>query len=63
MLLARNPTEEKIQELIDLSKDKAAKWIEDPEDNAKYYWPSDQAYHAAVAHILHIPKYEKGIAI
>ena len=39
MLIAKNPSAEKIQEIITLSKEKAAKWIEDSEDKAKYYWP------------------------
>ena len=63
MIIAKNPTHEKLQEIINLSKDKAAKWIEDPENNSRYFWPSDQSFHADVAKILHISEFNKGIAI
>ncbi|MBT3206680.1 MAG: hypothetical protein HOM14_15925 [Gammaproteobacteria bacterium] len=62
MLIVKNPSDEKLQEIINISKDKAAKWIEDPETKDKYFWPFDQAFHVQVAKKLHIPKFEKGIA-
>ena len=63
MLLYRNPSPEKIQELIETSGDVAAKWIEDSETGDKWFWPSDAAFHANIAKTLHIEKYDKGIAI
>lgn len=62
MIISRNPTPEKIKEIINLSKDLAAKWIYDPSSNDYWYWPSDAAFHANVAKSLNISKYDKGIA-
>ena len=63
MLLCRNPSPEKIQELIEISGDVAANWILDKESGDKWFWPSDAAFHANIAKSLHIKKYDKGIAI
>ena len=62
MLIVKNPSNEQLQEVLDHSKNKAAKWIEEPETKDKYFWPSDQAFHADVAKKLNIPVFEKGIA-
>lgn len=59
MLLYRNPTPEKIQELIASSGDIAPKWIKGSKTGDTFYWPSDQAFHARMAEILHITKYDK----
>jgi hypothetical protein len=63
MLLLKNPTRKKIQEIIHLSKENAAKWIKDSEDQSKYYWPSEKGSHEEIAKTLHIQKYEKGIEV
>ncbi len=63
MILANNPSEDKIQELIELSKDKAAKWIEDKDSGDKWFWPSDKSFHKDVAKLLHIENYDKGLAV
>ncbi|MEW8509002.1 MAG: hypothetical protein AB2598_20140 [Candidatus Thiodiazotropha sp.] len=63
MIITRNPSNTKIRELITLSSEGAARWIEDKETGDIFYWPSDSAYHNQVAEILHISEYDKGIAI
>lgn len=63
MQISQNPTDEKINELISLSKDKAAKWIKDLDTNDVYYWPSDTSSHKKMSLLLHIDNYDKGIAI
>ena len=63
MILSLNPSEEKIQELISLSKDKAARWLKDNETGDVWYWPSDGAIHKEMQDALGITDYEKGIAI
>lgn len=63
MIVARNPTPEKIRELIELSKSDAAKWIKNNETGETWYWPADESFHANMAKILHVTDYEKGIAI
>ncbi len=57
----QNPSKEKIQELIQQSEQKAAKWLKDIEDGNIYYWPADWTSHAQMADILQIKDYDKGI--
>ena len=63
MLLTQDPSKEKIQELIEQSEMKAAKWIKDLEDGHVYYWPASWTTHAQMAGKLQIKDYEKGIAV
>ncbi|MCU7918340.1 MAG: hypothetical protein KZQ95_08260 [Candidatus Thiodiazotropha sp. (ex Epidulcina cf. delphinae)] len=63
MLITQNPSNATIKELIFLSSEGAAKWIEDKETGDIFYWPSDAAHHKQIAEILHISEYDKGIAI
>jgi hypothetical protein len=63
MIIYRNPSNAKIKELITLSSEGAARWIEEKETGDVFYWPSDIAIHRQIAEILHIADYEKGIAI
>ncbi len=63
MIICRNPTPEKIQLLIANSNDDAAKWIKDLDTGDTYYWPSHSAFHARMAEILHVSRYEQGLAI
>jgi hypothetical protein len=63
MMIYRNPSNAKIRELITLSSEGAAMWIEEKETGDLFYWPSDSGYHQDIAKILNITAYEKGIAI
>ena len=54
MLLSLNPNEEKIQELISLSKDKAARWLKDNKTGDIWYWQSDGAIHKEMQDALDI---------
>jgi hypothetical protein len=63
MIIYRNPSNAKIKELITLSSEGAARWIEEKDTGDVFYWPSDIAFHRQIAEILHIADYEKGIAI
>jgi hypothetical protein len=63
MIIYRNPSNAKIKELITLSSEGAASWIEEKETGDLFYWPSDSGYHKQIAQILKISAYEKGIAI
>ncbi|MCU7945629.1 MAG: hypothetical protein KZQ72_03120 [Candidatus Thiodiazotropha sp. (ex Cardiolucina cf. quadrata)] len=63
MLITQSPSNATIKELIFLSSEGAAKWIEDKETCDIFYWPSDTANHEQIAEILHISEYDKGIAI
>ncbi|MCU7931722.1 MAG: hypothetical protein KZQ90_13050 [Candidatus Thiodiazotropha sp. (ex Codakia rugifera)] len=63
MLITQNPSNATIKELIFLSSEDSAKWIEDKATGDIFYWPSDIAYHEQIAEILHITEYNRGIAI
>ena len=58
-----NPNKEKIQELIQLSDQKAAKWLKDLDTGNLWYWPASWVVHANMASKLRIKDYEKGIVI
>jgi hypothetical protein len=62
MLIRRNPDQDKLAELIEMSEANEAKWIKDLETGDTIYWPSEEADYATVAELLKIKKYEKGIA-
>lgn len=61
MLLFKNPSEERIQWLIQQSDMQAAKWLKDTEDGQLYYWPANWKTHAQIADELLIKDYDKGI--
>lgn len=63
MLIRKNPSNEKINELIEISEQKTANWIKDLEDGAVYYWPANSTTHSRMSEILHIDQYEKGIIV
>jgi hypothetical protein len=63
MIIYRNPSNAKIKELITLSSEGAARWIEEKVTGDVFYWPSDLGYHTQIAKILKISEYDKGIAI
>ena len=58
-----NPDKEKISELINLSEQKAAKWLKDLDTGNLWYWPASWVTHANVAAELGIKDYEKGIVV
>ena len=62
MLITKNPSEEKIQFLIEQSKDKFANWLKDLEDGDFYYWPAGWTSHIQMAQKLQLTQFEKGIA-
>lgn len=61
MNILQNPSEEKIQELIQQSEMKAANWLRDLETDDLFYWPADRAQHASVASELALVNWEKGV--
>jgi len=61
MLPLRNPNQEEIDELIQKSDQKAAKWLKDLDTDELWYWPADWTSHHDMAIELHIKNYEKGI--
>jgi len=56
-----NPGKVKISELIELSDQKAAKWLKDLNTGNVWCWPSSWVTHANMAAELKIEDYEKGI--
>jgi len=58
-----NPDKDKIQELINLSEQKAAKWLKDLDTGDLWYWPASWVIHANVAAKLKIKHYDKGIMV
>ena len=63
MILACNPTKEKIAQLCAASEHNAAKWLLDKETGDYWYWTAENSTHANMAQGLRITDYEKGIAI
>jgi len=63
MSVTRNPSEDKVAELIAQSDPKAAKWFRDLEARELRYWPVDWVTYSKVAKKLDIGDYEKGIAV
>lgn len=61
MLLTKNPSEEKVQQLIEHSEHKYAKWLKDLEGGDLYYWPASWTTHSQMAGKLQIKDYEKGV--
>ena len=58
-----NPGREKINELIQLSEQKAVKWLKDLDTGNLWYWPASWVTHSRMAAELGIKDYEKGIAV
>lgn len=52
-----------LQELIDKSEHKAAKWVTDLDTGFTAYWPAGETSHADVAQKLKMSRFEKGIVI
>ena len=63
MILSHNPDSGEFAVIISRSEQKAAKWIKDTETGDVWAWPAEQAFHAKMAEILHVEKYDKGIAV
>ena len=63
MLLAHDPSNEELEILFNLSPSKTVKWIENPQDKSKWFWPAESAFHARIASLVNISEYEKGLAI
>jgi hypothetical protein len=51
----KNPTEAQIRALVDESKYKAARRIQDPRSGDFYYWPAEQGTHRQGADYLMVP--------
>jgi len=58
-----NPDIVKINELISLSDQKAAKWIKELDTGNLWYWPASWVTHANIAAELNIKDYDKGIVV
>lgn len=63
MFVSINPSAAKIQEYIEASPHKAAKWIKDNETGDYYYWPASDTPHAKMAKMLRVTNYDKGLAV
>lgn len=63
MLLAKNPTDARIREIIDRSAEKAAKWLRDKATGDRYFWEAERAFHRDVAEWLGVSEYTKGLAV
>ena len=63
MLPSLNPDQQKINELIQKSEMKAAKWLKNLDSGDLWYWPADWTSHHDMAIELHIKNYEKGIVV
>ena len=61
MLITKNPSDEKIQWLIEQSTQKYAFWIKDGEDGDLYYWPAGYTSPHEMAYKLQIGKFETGV--
>lgn len=58
-----NPDRCKIRELINLSDQKAAKWLQDLNTGDFWYWPASWITHDNMAAELNIQDYDKGIMV
>ena len=58
-----NPDKGKISELIEMSDQKAAKWLKDLDTDNLWYWPASWVTHANMAAKLGIKHYDKGIVV
>ena len=56
-----NPNDEIIRLIIEDSKHKAAKWVKS--GNRTVFFRPEDAQHAAVAKMMHMTTFEKGIAV
>lgn len=63
MLFTKNPSDEKLEWLIDQSEHKTANWLRDLEGGDCYFWTAETTSHEEMAEELQIKNYEKGIAI
>ena len=57
----KNPTDDRIKEIIALSEHRAAKWLKDLETGDLWYWPADWTTHSKKAEELQVQDYDKGI--
>lgn len=62
MLIAYNPSESEIRQIIVASDQKAAKWIRNKSNGDIFYWAAELSIHANMAGVLSIQDYEKGLA-
>lgn len=58
-----NPDRNKIQELINLSDQKAAKWLQDLNTGDFWYWPASWITHDNMAAELNVQDYDQGIMV
>lgn len=63
MSFIKNPSDEKVEWLIDQSDQNTANWLRDLECGDCYYWPAESTSHEKMADQLQLKKYEKGFAI
>jgi len=56
-----NPGKDEVDQLIEQSEMKAAKWLKDLDTGDYYYWSSDWEQHASVANDLKLNNWDKGI--
>ena len=63
MNIHKNPSLEVINELIQHSEMKAAKWLKDLDTDDLWYWPADWKSHHDMSVELEITNYEKGIDV
>jgi hypothetical protein len=63
MFLSCNPPLDGIKRIITSSDNLSAKWIKDSKTDDIWYWPAEAAHHSAVAKLVGISEYTKGIAI
>lgn len=61
MIYVKNPSKEEIQDLINASEDRTAKWIRDSANGDLYLWPAEACLHADVARALRCRDYTQGI--
>ena len=59
----KNPSNERIKEIIFSSNERAAKWLKDTKTGDMYFWQAEKAFHRNIAEQLGIKEYEKGIAV
>lgn len=60
MILSRNPSPDKIADLISMSSDKSVMWLKDLATGDLWYWPAGHHQPEHVVQALWIEKFEQG---
>lgn len=64
MLIAKNPSDDTLAKMFSEQKCDTSKWVKDLVTGDVYHYvPGADISHARLAEMMHIVKYEKGIAI